>query len=155
MIALNRIVVPTDFSDYGRLAVQYAAAFAEQFASELHLLHVIDDYFSLAPEARLMLPNREQYLHDREVSAVSELRGVHAAEASKIRNVVESASVGQPFVEIVRYARKNSADLIVMGSHGRTGLTHALLGSVAERVIRKANCPVLTVRPDQHRFVMP
>ena len=140
MIALNRIVVPTDFSDYGRLAVQYAAAFAEQFASELHLLHVIDDYFSLAPEARLMLPNREQYLH---------------AEASKIRNVVESASVGQPFVEIVRYARKNSADLIVMGSHGRTGLTHALLGSVAERVIRKANCPVLTVRPDQHRFVMP
>jgi nucleotide-binding universal stress UspA family protein len=62
---------------------------------------------------------------------------------------------GTPFVEIVRYARREVIDLIVMGTHGRGAIAHMLLGSVAERVIRKAPCPVLTVRPEEHEFVMP
>ena len=69
--------------------------------------------------------------------------------------VVRSVIQGTPFVEIVRYAKSEGIDLIVVGSHGRTGLSHMLLGSVAERVVRKAPCPVLTVRPGQHDFVMP
>ena len=63
--------------------------------------------------------------------------------------------VGTSYVDIVRYAREHDIDLIVLGSHGRTGLMHALLGSVAERVIRKAPCPVLTVRPEGQQFAMP
>ena len=62
---------------------------------------------------------------------------------------------GTPFVEIVRHAKENDVDLIVMGTHGRTGLVHALIGSVAEKVVRKAPCPVLTVRPEGHQFIMP
>jgi len=63
--------------------------------------------------------------------------------------------VGHPFVEVVRYAREESIDLIVMGTHGRGAVGHLLLGSVAERVVRKAPCPVLTVRHPQHEFVRP
>jgi nucleotide-binding universal stress UspA family protein len=155
MIKITRILVPTDFSEYGRLAVRYGAAFAEQFDAELHLLHVVDDYFSIAPEAQLMLPDRHQYLQDMQAAAKLDLSKLRASEASQARRVVDSAPVGRPFVEIVRYARDEGADLIVIGSHGRSGLSHVLLGSVAERVVRTAACPVLTVRPDQHRFVMP
>jgi nucleotide-binding universal stress UspA family protein len=155
MIKLERILVPTDFSECSRLALQYAAAFAVQFGSELHLLHVIDDYFTLAPEAQLMLPDRDQYLRDLQSAAKLELSRLRSAEAAGVSRVVDSAPVGHPFLEIIRYAGEHSADLVVMGSHGRSGLSHALLGSVAERVVRKAGCPVLTVRLNQHGFVVP
>ena len=62
---------------------------------------------------------------------------------------------GAPFLEIIRYAKENDVDLIVLGTHGRSGLAHVLLGSVAERVVRKSPCPVLTVRHPEHEFVMP
>jgi len=71
------------------------------------------------------------------------------------RKVVRTIVTGTPFIEIVRYARENQIDLIVVGTHGRSGLMHSLIGSVAERVVRKASCPVLTVRPEGHQFVMP
>lgn len=155
MINIHRILVPTDYSDSSRLALRYGAAFAQQFQAELHLLHVIDDYFGLAPEAQIMLPDLNQYLGDLQAAAKLELSKLRQAEAAQLTDVVEASPVGRPFVEIIRYARDVQADLIVMGSHGRTGLSHALLGSVAERVVRKASCPVLTVRSDQHAFVTP
>ena len=65
------------------------------------------------------------------------------------------AAEGTPFLEIIRYAREHEIDLIVMGTHGRSGLGHVLIGSVAERVVRKSPCPVLTIRPGGHEFVMP
>lgn len=68
-----------------------------------------------------------------------------------IRAIVE----GSPFVEIIRYTREKEIDLIVLATHGQTGLVHVMLGSVAEMVVRKAPCPVLTVRPEGHQFVMP
>ncbi len=77
-----------------------------------------------------------------------------AAWAEKISTVREMRT-GHPFVEIIRYAKENSIDLIVMGTHGRTGIPHLLLGSVAEKVVRKAPCSVLTVRDPQHEFVKP
>lgn len=70
-------------------------------------------------------------------------------------SVVREIRVGTPFVEIVRYAKSSDVDLIVIGTHGRSGLAHVLLGSTAERVVRKAPCPVLSVRPEGHDFVMP
>ena len=69
--------------------------------------------------------------------------------------MVRELRKGSPFLEIVRYAKDKNIDLIVLGTHGRSGLSHVLLGSVAERVVRKAPCPVLTVRHPEHEFVMP
>ncbi len=69
--------------------------------------------------------------------------------------VMTEVQMGRPFIEIIRYAREKKIDLIVLGTHGRSGLKHVLLGSVAERVVRKAPCPVLTIRHPEHEFVMP
>ena len=71
------------------------------------------------------------------------------------KSIVRKVTTGAPFVEIVHYARKHGIDLIVMGTHGRSGIAQVLLGSVAEKVVRKASCPVLTVHPEGHQFVMP
>ncbi len=76
-------------------------------------------------------------------------------EAPDSLEVVRSACQGTPFVEIVRYAKDNNVDVIVMGTHGRGAIVHMLLGSVAEKVVRKAPCPVLVVRDQEHDFVMP
>lgn len=155
MIELKRILVPTDFSEYGKLATRYGVALAEQFQADLHLLHVIDDYFLLAPEANLMLPDRNQYLRDLKAAADQELAQSPANGALPAARIVRCSVVGRPFEEIARYAGEHEVDLIVIGSHGRRGFSHLLLGSVAERVVRTAGCPVLTVRTDQHRFVSP
>ena len=76
-------------------------------------------------------------------------------EWASSKRVVRGLRQGSPFVEIVQSARENKIDLIVMGTHGRSGVQHMLIGSVAEKVVRKAGCPVLTVRPPDHQFTMP
>ena len=147
MISIARILVPTDFSEFGELALEYGAALAEKFSSDLYLLNVIDDYFILAPEANLALPDRKQYLQDLETASAQNLskllRGV------SLPRVSQHTVVGRAYAEIVRYANEQRIEMIVMGTHGRSGLSHLLLGSVAERVVRTAGCPVLTVRPNQ------
>jgi nucleotide-binding universal stress UspA family protein len=71
------------------------------------------------------------------------------------KSIVRTARQGVPFLEILLYAKEQEIDLIVIGTHGRSGLAHVLLGSVTEKIVRKASCPVLTVRPEGHQFVMP
>jgi nucleotide-binding universal stress UspA family protein len=71
------------------------------------------------------------------------------------RPVVRAARVGAAFLEIIEYVREQEIDLVVIGTHGRSGLMHILMGSVAERIVRKSPCPVLTVKPEGHQFVMP
>jgi nucleotide-binding universal stress UspA family protein len=144
MIQLQRILIPIDFSDHRRHALRYGCAFAEKFGAELHLLNVVEDYYPMVPEAGLMLPDKGEFLAGARAAAERELAKLPDAPAAKGARVVRSAVVGTPYV-----------DLIVVGSHGRSGLAHVLMGSVAERVVRKASCPVLTVRPGQHEFVMP
>ena len=85
-------------------------------------------------------------------SALAELPD---AEWSRGKQIVRATRQGPPFLEIVRYAKENEIDMIVLGTHGRGGLAHMLMGSVAEKVVRKAPCPVLTVRPEGHQFEMP
>lgn len=155
MIQLRRILVPTDFSEYSRCALDYACASAERFGSELHLLHVVHEYYPIVPEAGMMLPDADVYRKEAIAAAEQELKQLPAPGTHSTSFVVRKVCVGQPFLEIIRYAREQEIDLIVIGSHGRSGLSHVLMGSVAERVVRKASCPVLTVRPGQHGFVMP
>ena len=156
MIRLSRILLPTDFSKYAGEATKYACAFAEKFDAELHLLHVRETHLSSTPEfaAGLALPTPVKENPAACERALLDVLDSAWAQARRSK-ITRSVADGTPFVEIVRYAREHSMDLIVLGTHGRSGLAHVLMGSVAERVVRKAPCPVLTVRPEGHQFVMP
>jgi len=136
---IRRVLCPVDFSDFSRRALHHAAAIAEWYTAELHVLHA---YVDIAPlPVPLLAPE----------PAADVLDAVKAA----VHAFVVKADIGRPPIEIVRdgdpvpaildYARQSGADLIVMGTHGHTGFERALLGSTAERVLHKAACPVLTI----------
>ncbi len=160
MISLHRILLPTDFSDAAACAVPYACELATQFGAELHVLFVVRDPASEVPDfgMGLAFPGYLEHLPERsqklEEAAVEHLTTV-LPDGWDGSRVVLATRKGSPFQRIIEYAREHQTDLIVMGTHGRGMLSHTLLGSVAERVVRKAPCPVLTVRPDEHEFVMP
>ena len=155
MIDLHRILIPTDFSKFSQVALNYASAFAEKFAAELYLLHVIQDLAVFIPDmitvAPPPVPTVEQMTKAVQ-DAFDRLIKDNRLERFPIHRDVRE---GTPFYEIVRYAKEQNIDLIIMGTHGHTGLTHMLLGSVTEKVVRKAPCPVLTVRHPEHEFVHP
>jgi nucleotide-binding universal stress UspA family protein len=155
MIDLRRILVPTDFSKHSDNALAYAVAFAEKFGAELHLLHVVQDLTAFIPDVAAgtppILPPQEQ-LSATVRGALDRTVREHHLERFAVRPAVRE---GTPFFEIIRYARENAIDLIVMGTHGRTGLVHVLMGSVTEKVVCKSPCPVLTVRHPEHEFVHP
>ncbi len=152
MIKINRILAATDFSECSGHALRYACEMAEVFGAELHLLSVIEIPAGAYPEFGISVRDIESGLIRSAEKSLSELP-VHKWK-DKL-TVSRSVVRGAPFVEIVRYAREHDIDLIVMGTHGRGAITHMLMGSTAERVVRKAPCPVLTVRPETHEFVLP
>jgi nucleotide-binding universal stress UspA family protein len=155
MIRLQTILAPTDFSEFSTHSLQYACEFAKRFGSQLHLLHVIDEARTL-PDPLLGAPVADAEIRDLQHGAESALLELPAAGwRDGIDVAARVVHIGSPFVEIVRYARQHAIDLIVMGTHGRSGLVHVLIGSTAERVIRESPCPVLTVRPEGHDFIMP
>ena len=153
-IELKRILLPTDFSPYSGTATKYACELATRFDAELHLLHTLEVHLASTPTfgMGLAIP---MYVNESRTAAEAALAGVLDPEWSAGRKVVKAVVEGSPKVEIVRYARTQAIDLIVLATHGRSGLAHVLIGSVAENVVRTAPCPVLTVRPEGHQFVMP
>lgn len=156
MIQINRILVPFDFSEFGKHALRYGCEFARRFGSELHVLNVVEDIYPMVPEAGLLLPAQGDYLAQMQESARKALAILPPTEwCQGVSQIVRHVGTGAPFLEVIRYAREQEIDLIVIGTHGRTGLVHMLMGSVAEKIVRKSPCPVLTVRPEGHDFVMP
>ncbi len=154
-VQIQRILCPVDFSDSSDHAMRYAAALAENFKSELTLLHVVAPLVAALP-GETALPNTLQANIDELAEACRERLEQTVGKLAPLGLTVQHKVLnGVPFIEIIRYARDAEIDLIVMGTHGRTGLGHLLIGSVAERVVRKAPCPVLTVKHPEHEFVMP
>lgn len=145
MIALKRILFPTDFSDCSRPAQSQACALADQFDAELHVLHVLQDAMLMIPEPGSALALPQNFLLDLKESAEKALDGLLSAELLKKLTVRRATRLGNAAVEIVKYAQFHEVDLIVLGTHGRGALGHLLMGSVAERVVQHAHCPVLTV----------
>ena len=144
---LNRILVPTDFSETADAALAYAKELATKFGASLHLLHVFTDPYAIAagsPEVYAAIPAGA---HERALEEVRErlLERLDANEEVRFRG---SRGVVRGLIapRIVEYAKSQDIDLIIMGTHGRRGVVHLLLGSVAEHVVRTAICPVLTVR---------
>jgi len=155
MISLKRILVPTDFSVTSEVALNYARAFTEAHGASLHLLHVLADPL-VYPATMEWYPIPDtNFRQDMEKGARDRLESLVSSEDREKLHAVLSVRWGSPFLEIIRYAKTENVDLIVMGSHGLGPLGHMLMGSVAEKVVRKAPCPVLTVRHPEHEFVMP
>jgi len=146
---ITRILVPLDFSTTSDAALDFAKTVAGSFKASLHLLHVFEDpmlatgfaeaYAPLPPDTRAAL------IDDAGTELANRLPG---DERSRFRATTDVIS-GFSATAIVEYAQDHDIDLIVMGTHGRTGLAHLVIGSVAERVVRLAQCPVLTVRADK------
>jgi nucleotide-binding universal stress UspA family protein len=143
----KRICCPIDFSDASRAAMEVAADLARRFGADLMLLHAYPIPGYTFPDGSVVAsPKMMQDLADQAQKHLEEWR----AEAEKLvgaPRVTAAPAVGEPSAEILEAAREAKSDLIVVGTHGRTGLEHALMGSIAERVVRRAHCPVLTVRP--------
>ncbi|MBM4147622.1 MAG: universal stress protein [Lentisphaerae bacterium] len=154
-IRIDRILCPVDFSMNSEHALLYATAFATSHGAELLLLHVVPPpvYEGMDVGGFYELPAEAV----QELADACNRRLEQVAESARKRHPKVAAKLvsGNPFLEIVKTAREEKADLIVMGTHGRTGMAHVLMGSVAERVVRKAPCPVLTVKHPEHEFVMP
>jgi nucleotide-binding universal stress UspA family protein len=147
MFKITRILFPTDFSDASKTAEAAACAFAESFGAELHVLHVIQDVVLTAPTAVMTVAVPQSLLIEMRENIEAALQEIPPADWSKQHKVVRSARIGTSYVEICDYAKEQKIDLIVLSTHGRTGLKHLLLGSVAERVVQHAHCPVLSIRP--------
>ena len=146
-LTVARILVPTDFSETADAALEYAKVLAGQLGASLHLLHVFSNPYNVAayaPEVYAPMPPamRERALEDAGECLLTRLNSDEAERFRGTRAVVTGLTAPQ----IVMYANEQAIDLIVMGTHGRRGVAHLLLGSVAEHVVRIAGCPVLTVR---------
>ena len=151
-IRLAKILVPVDFSEASQKALSYGLAMASQFSAELILVHVVEPPF---------YPTELGYV-PVEVETLN--RGIRAAAEKQIekwtrQHVTGSDApktfvrVGHPYREITQAAKELGADLIVVSTHGYTGLKHVFLGSTAERIVRHAGCPVLVVREKEEDFV--
>jgi nucleotide-binding universal stress UspA family protein len=156
MITLKRILVPTDFSETSDAALNYGRALARTFGSSLHVLHVAENIFSRAFAGEgyvAIVPELQADLERSARERIAELLIDNDTPKLDTQGVVTTSNATA--LEIVAYAKKNDIDLIVMGTHGRGGVAHLFMGSVAERVVRTAPCPVLTVRHPEHEFVLP
>lgn len=156
MITLKNILCPTDFSELSVCAIEYARSFAEAYSARLHLLHVVDEayqyWMAMGPNSIPIGPPPDELIAAGQEGMK---KFVAAHLPTPPTELVADVRLGRPFLEIIRYARETPADLIILGTHGRSGLSHVLLGSVTEKVVRKAPCPVLTVRHPTHTFEMP
>lgn len=147
MLKLRNILCPVDFSDLSLNALRFAVDLADMFQAELHLLHVFEGYdaISLNPETALIpMP---QWLNELRKVCHDKLAVLPSADlAARCPAIVRAHREGSAIHEILDYAAHETIDLIVLATHGRTGLMHLLMGSVAENVVRSAKCPVMTIR---------
>ncbi|MBM4333132.1 MAG: universal stress protein [Deltaproteobacteria bacterium] len=156
MADIKKILFATDFSENSKWALTYALSIAEKYGARLYVLHVIQQpSYPLGMYAEISFDAMDKF--NRNISEVTEKEMKHLCEI-ELKGFTNYESIiinGIPFMEIIRYAKEKEANLIVVGTHGRTGLDHVLFGSTAEKVVRKAPCPVLSVRLPGKEFKMP
>jgi nucleotide-binding universal stress UspA family protein len=155
MVALKRILVATDFGEAAHVALAYGRELARTFGATLHVLHVADNVLGRGIGGKGYIAPFPEVQREIEEGAVKRLEALtqdDRATPGAVPVLRVSTSVAPTIVD---YARDENADLIIMGTHGRGAIAHLLMGSVAERVVRTAPCPVLTVRHPEHEFLQP
>jgi universal stress protein A len=175
-IEIKKICVASDFSSVADLAIHYGGAFAKLHSAELHLIHVVQkirdalthsdftasgevtrDYFrqmrSDLPANSSDMQKTKEFLASLEASDSTAEQTHDSSPWWEGLNIVKAMRYGDPVEQICHYAKLNHIDLLIVGTHGKTGIRHLLLGSVAERIVRLSPCPVLTVRAHEHDFL--
>ena len=156
MIAIKEILVATDFGPAADNALRYGEALGREFAARLHVVHVVPNVYATSMDGYGYAAIPPQVQDDIETAAQRHLRErVSEEDRRDLRAKMTLIKHSSPAVAIADYAKQHSIDLIVLGTHGRGAVAHVLLGNVAERVVRIAPCPVLTVRDPEHEFVLP
>jgi nucleotide-binding universal stress UspA family protein len=150
LIDLKSILVPIDFSEASRKALHYAVRFAEQFGAKITVLTVVEPVATPDFAYHPLVLDPEKARHSAQARLETLCSKLRVPRAVLGRTL---AQYGSPYAEICETARALKVDLIILTTHGYTGLKHVFLGSTAERVIRHAPCPVLTVREKEHEFV--
>ena len=160
---LNRVLTATDFSNQSGFALEWAAYLAQCMKADLVLIHVISEEEGKIIEevigegAVVQIPRgiRQNVVEERQKKMAEQYEMAVSREIKADLKVEKIIRIGVPFLEIIRTAKEKDVDLIVLGTHGRSGLSHVLIGSVAEKVVHHAHCGVLTVKHPQYKFVAP
>ena len=142
---IKKVLVPIDFSDYSKSSLRYAVNFAKKFNAEIYLIYVVEPViyppdFSMG---QIAIPSVNAEWDQRAREELKNLAKTEIPEGVKVKTILKN---GKPFVEIIDTASEENIDLIIIATHGHSGVEHILFGSTAEKVVRKAPCPVLTLR---------
>ena len=143
--SINKILVPIDFSDYSKSALKYAVNFCKNCQAEMFLIYVVEQVvyppdFSMG---QIAIPSVNAEWDERARQELDKLAKEHIPSTVQVKTIIKT---GKPFIEIIETAGELDIDLIIIATHGRSGMEHILFGSTAEKVVRKAPCPVLTLR---------
>ena len=149
---IKKILVPIDFSDYSKNALKYAVNIVETFKAEMFLVYVVEPViyppdFSMG---QIAIPSVNTEWDERAKEELKKLAENEIPKGVKVQTIVKT---GKPFIEIIDTAAEKDIDLIVIATHGHSGVEHILFGSTAEKVVRKAPCPVLTLREPVKGFM--
>ena len=142
---IKKVLVPIDFSDYSKSSLRYAVNFAKKFDAEIYLIYVLEPViyppdFSMG---QIAIPSVNAEWDERAREELKNLAKTEIPEGVKVKTILKN---GKPFLEIIDTASEENIDLIIIATHGHSGVEHILFGSTAEKVVRKAPCPVLTLR---------
>jgi nucleotide-binding universal stress UspA family protein len=148
----KKILFPTDFSVASDYAMSYAISMAKRYKAKFFLLHVVDTTYDISG---FYIPHisAEKLMQEMEDAAEKKLTNISSAISRRIKTREIVVKNGIPHKEILKFAKDKSIDMIIMGTHGKAGLDHLLFGSTTERVLRQANCLVLTIRPPKDMFL--
>ena len=146
MKTIKKILVPTDFSELSAAAMEYTKMFAAKFDAKVYLVHIVDSVPLFVPESG---PTYVTVSHEVDKEAKRNLKRLAAKHLGSLKKLELVVCEGDPRLEILNLLEREKIDLIVMATHGRTGLAHVILGSVAERVVQNSPVPVVVVKPAQ------
>ena len=151
-IEIKKVLVPIDFSDYSKSALKYAADFAQKLRAEMILIYVVEPViyppdFSMG---QIAIPSINTEWDMKAKEELDKLADTEIPDAITVKTVIKT---GKPFIEVIETASEEDVDIIIIASHGHSGMEHILFGSTAEKVVRKAPCPVLTLREPKKGFL--
>ena len=149
---IKKVLVPIDFSDYSKSALKYATEFAQNFNAEMFLVYVVEPViyppdFSMG---QIAIPSVNAEWDIKAKEELDKLANSEIPDTVKVQTIIKT---GKPFLEIIETAADEDVDIIIIATHGHSGMEHILFGSTAEKVVRKAPCPVLTLREPIKGFV--